>query len=122
MGVLRITNRDKSQFAINDQVFNFSEFNDYAYHPYIAAGKWDAVYIDITEETPRGIIGQVVKRYLVKPVFDRPIEELTMRQVLLLTEIYCQYATELRVAYKRDSSRFKGLLQQVLDENGIQLN
>lgn len=84
------------------------------YHPFIAANEWDEVRIDLTENTPIGIIRQIVKSYRIIPQFDK--ENITLRIMKLLCEICVDEAAKLRTLYASDMETFKDFVQELGDK------
>ena len=107
--VLRITN-NVQDYDDTTHCITLSQFGQKSYHPYIASKVWDKVYIDCTDETPRGFIKQLLKRSKVIPVFD--VKNLTQRSIQILCEIVPDQSAALRIAFtKRDGS-----LEKLLEE------
>ena len=68
---IAITNRAED-YGMDTYIVSLENFKKKEYHPFIASSKWDDCYIDICEETPRGIIRQVLSLGSIKArVLDR---------------------------------------------------
>lgn len=111
--VLRITNDQADDFPFEDKVMEIKDFADTATHPFIAAGKWSRVYIDIDDEVPTGIIRQVVKVYTVKPVIKN-IEDISTKGMLLLCEIFPDHSAKLRYLYMKQRGEFTNLVKELV--------
>lgn len=111
--VLRITN-STADFGITEQIVTLENFANKVYHPMIAATTWDKVYIDVTDETPRGYIMQLIKRSRVIPVFNK--EEVTPRMLQVLCEILPDEAARLRATYMKDKWDFRKLIDELFEE------
>ncbi len=96
--VLWITDRDIPDSITNYKI-DFRSFASKEYHPFIATTKWEAVNIDITDNTPRGIIKQLVSLAVINPIYD--VDNLTMKKVQLLCEIYPDEAAKILYYYKK---------------------
>lgn len=110
--VLRITNSTED-LGISVCKVSLTNFTDKTYHPMLATTKWDRVYIDICDETPRGIIMQLVPRARVIPVI---LGEVTPKMLQVLCEILPDEASKLRYTYMKDKSEFRHLLDIFREE------
>ena len=67
---LRITNSSKD-YGMQVYKISLYDFGCKEYHPFIITNKWDRIFIDLCDETPKGIIRQLLQLSVVKPIFDR---------------------------------------------------
>lgn len=111
--ILRITD-SKEDFGITTYVISLENFGRKEYHPLLASRIWDCVYIDLNEDTPRGIIKQLVKRTKIIPIFD--INNVTPRVMQVLCEICPDYTGQIRVAYSNNKEELTKLLMQIKNE------
>ena len=112
--VLRITNNDKeydNRFYYKLSLFDFSQKE---YHPFIATQTWDRVDIDLCDETPGGIIGQLVSNTRVVPIFD--VVNVSPKVLSILCEIVPRDRAKLRALYKSDREAFYKLLQDLVSQ------
>lgn len=108
--VLRITNSEED-FGITVHKISLANFAQKEYHPMLAVTKWDKVYIDLCEETPRGIIKQLLRKCQIIPVFDR--ENVTPRVLQLLCEIIPDESAKLRQSFMKGQDIFKACLDEM---------
>lgn len=108
--ILRITDSTED-FGISTYVVSLKNFARKEYHPMIAATKWDRVYIECTDETPRGIIRQLIDTVKVIPVYDK--DNVTPKVLTLLCEIAPDYNVQLRSTYMSGKQEFRKLLDSL---------
>jgi len=115
--ILRIVAGEKEIGELGTHTLTLKEFGMKEYQPFLATEKWERVDIDLTEETPRGLIRQLVKSNHIVPHFDK--ENITMHIMYLLCEIAVDDAARLRSLYTRDMSAFKEALEEVSKKYGF---
>lgn len=112
---LKVT--DNSGVACKDVYYmSLSDFGSRACHPFIATTDWSVIEVDLTEETPVGIIRQVMQNKVVIPIFDEG--NITMRVVQLLCEIVPDSAGTLRVLSLRDRSGLCSYVSELKEAYG----
>ena len=94
--ILRITD-SKEDFGDDTYVVSFNNFVSKEFHPMIACTEWSKIYIDCTDNTPRGIIRQLANRRVVIPIYDR--ENITPKVLQLLCEVAPDHVVKLRSSY-----------------------
>ena len=111
--ILRITDSNED-FGDDTYKVSLENFSNKVYHPMIATTKWDVVYVDITDKTPRGILMQVIKNARVVPVMDK--NTVSMKMVQVLCEILPDEAFRLRTVYRQGKWEFIKFLEQLEEE------
>ncbi|MCI9050730.1 MAG: hypothetical protein HFI05_02210 [Lachnospiraceae bacterium] len=113
--ILKITDSNED-YSMNIYKLSLFEFGQKEYHPFIATQKWDIVEIDLNENTPRGIIRQLVKNVIVRPIFDKT--NITVRVMQLLCEIVPDSAGELRASFLKDKTKFYVIVKELSERYG----
>lgn len=109
---LEITANDTKQEKLGVYVLNLKEFKMKEYHPFLATQRWERVDIDLTDETPRGLIRQLIKSNQIVPHFDK--ENITRNIMYLLCEIAVDDTAKLRSYYSKDKQLFKKALEEII--------
>lgn len=110
---LRITNSSKD-YGMQAYKISLYDFGCKEYHPFIITNKWDRIFIDLCDETPKGIIRQLLQLSVVKPIFDR--SNITAKVMQLLCECFPDEAPKLRAAYIKDKEAFNNLINEICPE------
>lgn len=113
--ILKVTD-SQLEFGINVYKLSLFNFGQKEYHPFIATQKWDRVEIDLTDDTPRGYIKQLIQNTVVVPKFD--IDNVTPRVMQLLCEVTPDNAAKLRATYLKDKIAFKELVNELSKQYG----
>lgn len=106
-----IVTDDDIDYGANTYKLTLSEFAQREYHPYIASNTWQQIIIDLNENTPKGIIRQVVPIINVIPRFDK--DNITVRVMQLLCEIYPDYSSKIRGYFMTDKKALRDLLDSI---------
>ena len=106
---LRITNSDAAP-ELGVYQITLEDLADKARHPFIATNKWDEVSIEISEDTPKGYLRQLVGMAIVKPVIVGPVTARTMQ---ILCEIYPDESSKLRATFMKGKDEFEALLEKL---------
>ena len=113
--ILKITDNPK-ELGINVYTLSLFDFGQKAYHPFIATQSWDRVEIDLTDDTPRGYIKQLIRNTVVIPKFDK--DNVTPKVMQLLCEVVPDSAPKLRATYMRDKKSFYNLVGELSAQYG----
>lgn len=116
--ILRVTNSDVD-YGSETYKISLMDFGCKEYHPFIASNKWEKVYIDITEDTPKGIIRQVIPMLPICPVLDT--DNISKRMLFLLCEVFNDEAYELVSLYTTDFSKFKERVINLIKERNANI-
>ena len=108
--ILRLTNKEVEP-RMDTVVIKLSELTNRAIHPYIATTNWEKVYCDLSDDTPKGILKQVVYRHKVTPVFDTESENMCIMQ--LLCEIYPDNAARLRQSFITNKEEYRKIVTEL---------
>lgn len=108
---IRVTDNN-IDYGIGTYKISLEDFGCKELHPFIITNKWDKVYIDLNDNTPRGIIRQLVPLASIRPVFDK--NNITSRVMQLLCEIYPDEASKLRAFYIKDKKAFRELVEKLV--------
>lgn len=108
---LKITEKKENLEEPDVYLLTFQEFRMKEYQPFLATQSWERVDIDLTEETPRGLIRQLVKSNCIIPHFDK--ENITRNVMFLLCEIAVDDAARLRSLYSKDKKLFKEAVEEI---------
>lgn len=107
---LRITNEQGTD--LSSCYVTFHELQLKEFHPFIATTRWDQVYIDVNQDTPRGIIRQM--RFNV-PVHVKMNDEVTPNMLSVLCEIFRDEAAALRTYFRTDKDKFKAEINRLVE-------
>lgn len=108
---LRVIDGNVGVGELGVYTMSMEQFRMKEYQPFIASNEWDEVRIDLTENTPLGIIRQIVRSYKVIPCFDR--KNVSLRVMKLLCEICMDDSAKLRMLYSSDMDAFLGFVQEL---------
>lgn len=92
-------------------VLTMQQFAMKEYHPFLATQEWDEVQIDFTENTPLGVIRQLIRTSKVIPRID--LEHITLRTMKLLCEICVDESAKLRHLYNTNADAFKEYVKEL---------
>lgn len=109
---LRVVTGEKEVFDdVDTYTLTTKELGEPCYYPFLATQEWEQADIDLTEETPRGVVRQLVSSTRVIPHFDK--DNITPHVMYLLGEIAADDATQLRSLYLSDTQRFPGFVAEL---------
>lgn len=97
---------------LNEYVLPLDSLRDKAYHPYIATKEWDNVILEVSDETPRGIIKQMLPIANITVIIDN-WDNLSVHQVQILCEVFPDSAAILKNTYVRDKSKMHELVSSI---------
>ena len=106
--ILRITDE---MTGVEPNIYVISNYNfaQYEFHPFIAANKWEQVQIDISNDTPVGIISQLVGTAMIIPTVKDV--EFTPHAMKVLCEIFPDNRARIRATYMKDLKSCKELVK-----------
>lgn len=110
---IRITNNNVD-YGMSVYKMTLQEFGCKEYHPFIIVNKWDNIYIDLNDETPKGIIRQLLPLAAIRPVFSK--DNVNAKVMQLLCEIYPDESAELRSSFIKDKKKFREIVEQLCPE------
>lgn len=108
--ILKVTDNNVD-YGMNIYKMSLFDFGQKEYHPFIATQEWEKIEIDLNENTPRGIIRQLIKNMTVIPIFDK--SNISVRVMQLLCEIVPDSAGELRASFLKDKPKFYKLVKDL---------
>lgn len=111
--ILKIVADPNYSSSLGEYSLTLQQFANKAYYPYIATEKWDKAYIEVTNETPHGVIKQLIDKCEVVPIID--ITSVTLPMVQVLCELVPDSAVELRFLYSRDKEALRRRLSELAD-------
>lgn len=94
------------------------QFSTKAYHPFIATREWDAITVELSENTPRGIIRELLPLGAIRVrVTDSMMEDMPILLLQLLCEVFPDNVGELRMLYMKDKEVFKTKVMSIVSRS-----
>jgi hypothetical protein len=110
---MRLVLRDNYEAEdLNEYVLPLDSLRDKAYHPYIAGHEWEGVTLQVSDNTPRGILKQMLPIANITVLIDN-WSTLTVHQVQILCEVFPDSAGILKTTYVKDKNAMRELVEKI---------
>lgn len=110
---MRLIIRDNYESEVlSDYVLSLGDFGDKAFHPYIAAQKWDLIVIQVSDKTPRGIIRQLLPIACISAYVEN-WSSISPHQIQILCEIFPDYAGRIKTTYATNKAGIQQLIMSI---------
>lgn len=107
-----IANND-TEYGIDVYKISLEQFADKAYHPFIATQKWDNITVEISDETPRGIIRQLLPLGRIKVVI-KDVKTLSGTQARLLGEVFPDESARIMKLFMSNKDELCKLVEELI--------
>lgn len=104
-----VVSNDDKEYGIEVYKISLSEFKSKEYHPFIATQEWESITIEVSDDTPRGVIRQLIPLAKINVIL-KDIDNITPIMMQVLCEIYPGYSAKLRSSYASKKLEFKQLV------------
>ena len=109
--VLYITNKDIKD-SMDRYVISLENFAKKEYHPFIAANKWSEIIVTVCEDTPKGILRQILPTGRIK--VDLVEEDLSSIKVMsILSEVFPDESANLKRLFLKDKDNYYKLVKEL---------